>query len=375
MAVGLGSISQIINAQVIKNETSNMGSLVTITERLVERLNEQKASQAVDFNSNGDYIRARRESQKLANFKEKISDSVSATTKAKKAATFIEADLDKMKAKLQTLLGSTSNEDRATAATEFNDLYNNINARASGANQIVNHQNINLIGRTNGPDWDTKDLYTSTNQSGGFTKIEGAYLGTQHEIIDADGYAWRFDEMNELYKQYLNDGTDVATGSEISMADMTISSFDSSTDSVTLSNGADTISGTLNRGGLGILKSEYYSNFSDDTSVQDAIDDIDSAIIYFDTNSTRMNANASLLQSNNNLIKKQIAQLEKEVAEIVTEEIQANGAKNRAANLKFTLAISNVNIMSKSNEGLILNMLQLTQPQSSASGIFGMMGY
>ena len=75
------------------------------------------------------------------------------------------------------------------------------------------------------------------------------------------------------------------------------------------------------------------------------------------------------------MIKKQIAQLEKEVAEIVTEEIQANGAKNRAANLKFTLAISNVNIMSKSNEGLILNMLQLTQPQSSASGIFGMMGY
>jgi hypothetical protein len=375
MAVGLGSITEIINIQLSRNQVSGMGSLVTITERLVERLNEQRTSQAVDFDSNVDYRRSRRQIFKLQAFKDKISDSVSAATKAKNAASFIETHLDSMKTKLQTILGSTSDEDRATLATEFDELYSKINSRADGANQLVNHQSVNLIGNTNGPDWTTRDLYSPTSQSGGFTKIEGSYLGTKHEIIDADGYAWRYDEGANLYKQYLNDGTNVATGAEYSATDMTVQSFDHSDDSVTLSNGTDTITGTLNRGGLGVLKSEYYSSFADDTAVQNAIDDIDAAIIYFDTNSTRLTANASLLQGNTFLIKQQIAQLEEEVADIVTKEIKENGARNRAANLKFTLAISNINLISQQNSGLIQNMLQLTQPLDRASGIFGMMGY
>jgi len=280
-----------------------------------------------------------------------------------------------MKSKLEALLGSTSDDDRATAATEFDSLYADINSRADGANQIVNHRNVNLIGNTSGPDWPTDTIYTPTNRSGGYTTVEGTYLGTKHEIIDADGYAWRYEENNNIYKQYANDGTGVATGSEISATDMTVSSFDSSDDSVTLSNGTDTITGTLSRGGLEILNSEYYGSFADDTSVQDAIDDIDAAIIYFDTNSTRLTANTSLLQGNIFMIGKQIAFLEEEVADIVTEEIQTNAAINRAANLKFTLAINTINIISANNQGLIQNMIELARPQEKAQGLFGIFGY
>ncbi len=375
MAVGLGSIAEIINTQLSKNQISGMSALVSITERLVERLNEQKATQAVDFESNADYLRARKKVFQLQAFKDKVSDNVSAATKAKNAASFIEVDLDTMKSKLETLLGSTSDEDRATAATEFDELYNNINARADGANQIVNHRNVNLIGNTKGPSWNTEDIHTPTNRNGGYTTIEGAYLGTAHEIIDADGYAWRYDKGSDVYKQYLNDGTGVATGTEISGIDMTVDSFDSSDDSVTLSNGTDTISGTLNRGGLGVLNSEYYSSFADDTSIQDAIDDIDAAIIYFDTNSTRLTANTSLLQGNSYMIKQEIARWEEEVADIVTEEIHLNAAKTKAANLKFTLAINNINLVSQNNQGLLLNVMQAAGPQESASGLFGMLGY
>lgn len=375
MAIGLGSITEIVNTQLSMNQMNNMGSLVTLTEQLVQRLNEQKADQAVNFEDNADYRRSRRETVKLQAFKEKIADSVSAATKAKNAASFIETYLDSMKTELQTILGSGSAEERAAAATEFDKLYADINARADGANQFVNHQNINLIGNTTGPDWDTKTLYTPTNQSGGYVAIEGAYLGTEQEVIDASGFAWRYDEGNNVYKQYINDGTGVATGSEISATDMTVQSFDHATDSVTLSNGTDTITGTLNRGGLGVLSSEYYSSFADDTAVQEAIDDIDAAIIYFDTKSSRLTANASLLQSNTYLIKEQIARLEKETAEIVTLEIQENGARNRAANAKFAFAINNINMISQNNQGLIQNMMELASPQESAGGLFGMMGF
>tara|TARA_B100000315_G_scaffold257085_1_gene304739 strand:- start:734 stop:1861 length:1128 start_codon:yes stop_codon:yes gene_type:complete len=375
MAIGLGSIAEIINTQLAKNQVAGMSSLVTITERLVERLNDQKADQAVDFESNADYRRARRRSLRLQAFKDKISDNVSAATKAKNAASFIEVHLDSMKSDLEALLGSTSDEDRAAAATDFDELYNNINSRANGANQLVNYQNVNLIGNTHGPDWNTDTIYTPTNKTGGFTTIEGAYLGTEHEIIDADGYAWRYDKGNNIYKQFYNDGTNVATGLEYTATDMTVQSIDHSDDSVTLSNGTDTITGTLNRGGLGVLNSEYYSSFADDTAVQEAIDDIDAAIIYFDTNSTRLTANTSLLQGNVYMIREEISLLEKEIADIVTVEIQENGARNRAANLKFTLAINNINLVSQNNMGLIQNMLELASPQEKAQGLFGMLGY
>jgi len=42
MAVGLGSSAQYVDIQLARNEISGMSSLVTITERLVEQLNEQK---------------------------------------------------------------------------------------------------------------------------------------------------------------------------------------------------------------------------------------------------------------------------------------------------------------------------------------------
>ncbi|MDP7600143.1 MAG: hypothetical protein QF605_02050 [Rhodospirillales bacterium] len=60
----------------------------------------------------------------------------------------------------------------------------------------------------------------------------------------------------------------------IDFGDFTAQIIDHSDDSVTLSNGTDTITGTLNRCGLGVLNSDYYSSFADDTTVQEAIDDI-----------------------------------------------------------------------------------------------------
>jgi hypothetical protein len=296
-----------------------------------------------------------------------------------------------MKLKLEAILESTSVEDRATLAEQFDKLYNDINSRANGANQIINYRVFNLIGNANGPDWNTTNLSTATNQNGGFTTIEGAYLGTGHEIIDTSGYAWRLDESAGLYKQYTNDGSEIATGKEISATNMVINQFNSSTgsfsnsdsqdlaelgtDPVTLSNGTDTISGTLNRGGLEILSSAYYGSFTDDTSVQNAIDDIDRAIIYFDINAARMSANTSLLQGNDFMIKEQIMGLQKETAAIVTEEVRESSVKSRAAELKFTFALNDIKILTDSSQGLLQNMLMGAQQDTKASGLFGLLGY
>ena len=178
-----------------------------------------------------------------------------------------------------------------------------------------------------------------------------------------------------MYAQYNSTGT--KTGKEIPTENMTISSFEASgeTDAITISNGSETLSGTLNRGGLKILQAQYYKNFSDDVSIQNAINDIDKAIIYFDTKAARIRGNTTLLQGNNDLIKEQVAKLEKEVADIVSLEIKENGAKSRAEGLKFAITLNNMNLVSQNNQALIQNMLQAAQGPGDASGIFGLMGY
>ena len=371
----MSSIGDIVNAHVSRNEVTGMSSLVTITEKLVERMNERKSAQVVDFDNNSDYRRSKREIGKLLSFKDQISNNVTVSSKAQSALGGIEEHMDSMRTKLQSILGSNSQEDRESTASEFNKLWEKINASADGANHIINFQNINLIGNTKGPDWETEDVYTRTSQKGGYTTIEGAYLGTNFELIDEDGNTWRIAENADFYKQFNSNGLE--TGKKVSSGDITISNFDvtNDTSSLTLSNGTDSISGTLNRGGLKILQSKYYNNFTDDNSVQNAINDIDKAIIHFDTKAARIRGNTTLLQSNNDLIKEQVAKLEKEVADIVSIEIKENGAKSRAEGLKFAITMNNMNLISQNNQGLIQNMLQAAQGPGKASGIFGLLGY
>jgi len=371
----MSNIDGIVTAQLSRNEVMGMSSLVSITEKLVERMNENKASKAVDFENNSSYRRGKRQIGRLLNFKNQISDSVTAASKAQIALGFIEQHMDSMRTELQSILGSASHEDRESTATEFNKLWVNINARADGANHTVNYRDTNLIGNTAGPDWKTEDIYTRTSQKGGFTTIEGAYVGSNFELIDADGYSWRIAENKEVYKQYNSTGAE--TGKKISSENIAISSFDASnsTNALTLSNGDETISGTLNRGGLGILQSQYYNNFIDDISIQNAINDIDKAIVYFDTKAARIRGNTTVLQSNNDLIKEQVSKLEKEVADIVTLEIKENGAKSRAEGLKLAITMNNMNLISQNNQALIQNMLQAAQGPGDAMGIFGLMGY
>ncbi len=369
----VASINDIINIRLNTNHFSGMDSLVTISERLVERMQEERPDQAVDF-SDRRYHRARREVVKLSAFKEKVANNIAVTTKAKSAAGFVEKYLDDMKTDLELLLGSTDDAARATAAADFNEYLDKINSKVDGANQIIDYKNVNLIGNTLGPDWETDTISAKITDGGAYTEIEGGYLGTRFQIQDADGDYWQFHEGDNVYREYSSDGSGETTGVEISADNMTVSSYDSSDESVTLTNGTDTITGTVQRGGLGLLNAEYYNDFADDTSVQEAIDDIEAAIEYFDSTASLITAKTTLLEGNFDLIKKKIANAEEDSANIVNEQITESAAKTRAANLKMTLAINNINMISNANQGLVENMMMMASPIPKAPGVFGMMG-
>ena len=374
MAITTGSINGIVDTQLSHNQFNSMSAISLISQRLLERSKEDSADVAVNFESPA-ILRATREISKMVAFKERISDSVSAVSKAKDAINWTKTYLNRAKTDLSNILGSSSSADRTTAATSFDGHLSNINGKVNGANQLVGFNNINLIGNTEGPDWKTDDIYTPTsNAGGGILEIKGAFLGVDFQVTDTNGLHWRLDAIDKTFYQYSSDGTGKRTGQSMPAEGMTIESYDPISGAITYG-GTGTLDGTLQRVGLNILTSEYYKNFADDASVQTAIGDIDKALAILNVEGNSIKADAAILEGRIKLVDAKINSFEAEKDLIVSEEVDASNAVTKAADLKLRMSLINLDLLSAASNGLVENMLSLSRGPQKASGLFGLMGY
>ena len=171
MAAISGSITEIINTHLARNEFNAQDSIVLITKQLIERNREERASVAIDY-ERADYVRASKEIARMTKFKDKVADNVAAANKARSALEWAESYLTSAKTELTQLLGSTSGTDRAAAASVFDGFIQSINSRVSGANVTVDgYRNVNLVGNTRGPDWKTDTILPPP-----VTKVQGSPL-------------------------------------------------------------------------------------------------------------------------------------------------------------------------------------------------------
>ena len=374
MAITTDSINGIVDTQLSQNQFNSMSAISLISQRLLERSKEDSADVAVNFESPA-ILRATREISKMVAFKERISDSVSAVSKAKDAINWTNTYLNRAKTDLNNILGSSSSADRTAAATSFDGHLSNINGKVNGANQLVGFNNINLIGNTEGPDWKTDDIYTPTsNTGGGILEIKGAFLGVDFQVTDTNGLHWRLDAIDKTFYQYSSDGTGKRTGQSMPAEGMTIESYDPISGAITYG-GTGTLDGTLQRVGLNILTSEYYKNFADDASVQTAIGDIDKALAILNVEGNSIKADAAILEGRIKLVDAKINSFEAEKDLIVSEEVDASNAVTKAADLKLRMSLINLDLLSAASNGLVENMLSLSRGPQKASGLFGLMGY
>ncbi len=374
MAITTGSINGFVDTLLLHNQFNSMSAISLITQRLLERSKEESADVAVNFESPA-ILRATREISKMVAFKERISDSVSAVSKAKDAINWTKTYLNRAKTDLNNILGSSSSADRTAAATSFDGHLSNINGKVNGANQLVGFNNINLIGNTEGPDWKTDDIYTPTsNAGGGILEIKGAFLGVDFQVTDTNGLHWRLDAIDKTFYQYSSDGTGKRTGQSMPAEGMTIESYDPISGAITYG-GTGTLDGTLQRVGLNILTSEYYKNFADDASVQTAIGDIDKALAILNVEGNSIKADAAVLEGRIKLVDAKINGFEAEKDLIISEEVDASNAVTKAADLKLRMSLINLDLLSAASNGLVENMLSLSRGPQKASGLFGLMGY
>ena len=374
MAITPGSIHSIVETQLAKNQFNSMASIAMISQRLIERSREDSADVAVDFDR-GDLIRATQGIARMVAFKEKISDSVGASSKAKDAINSVKNYLTKAKTQLNQILGSTSGADRSAVANDFNGHLKDINAKVNGASQQVGAGKLNLVGDTKGPDWKTDDIFSPTSDTGSnFVRIEGAFLGVDFSVTDTDGFNWRLDDIDNTFYQYELDGSGQRTGQSMPSEGLTIESYDPSNGAITYG-GTGSLSGTLERVGLNLLTSEYYNDFVDDTAVTTAINDIDNALAIVTQKGSSIMADAAVLKGRVNLIDSKIKNLKDEKNIIMSEELEESVAVSKAADLKLNLAINKINLLSQAGNGLIENLLSLSNGPQKAPGLLGLMGY
>ena len=107
MDITTGSINGIVDTQLSLNQFNSMSAISLISQRLLERSKEDGADEAVNF-ERPEILRATRRISKMLGFKEKISDSVSAVTKAKDAINWTKTYLTRAKTDRNTIVGSSS---------------------------------------------------------------------------------------------------------------------------------------------------------------------------------------------------------------------------------------------------------------------------
>ena len=374
MAIPTGSINDIVGTQVALNQFSSMSAMSLISRRLLEQSEEDRPKEAVNF-ERPDILRTTKNITKLVAFKEKISDSISATSKARDAINSAKTHLNKAKTLLNTILGSSSEPDRNSAAASFDQQLGNINAKVNGANQQIGFETINLVGNTEPPEWKTDDIYLPSSATGNnLIEVKGTFLGVDFLVTDTNGFHWRLDKLDNTFYQYSTDVPAKRTEQSIPTEGLLVEDYDPTTGAITYG-GSGSLSGTLKRGGLNILTSEYYNNFADDTSVQSAISDIDKALGLINARGNPILNNAASLEGRIKIIDSKIKILESDKKLMIAQEIDASNAISKAADTKLRLAVLNIDLLSQASNGLIENMLSLSNGPPKASGLFGLMGY
>lgn len=178
-----------------------------------------------------------------------------------------------------------SSQDLTYYRDQFNSQWGEINSSVDGYSP-----EYNPIGNVDRDSWTPNTVEYKQDTSANMVRIGGTYAGNDFKITLSDGSVWRPDSGTSMMQRYNADGTKDAAGLAVASA-VELSSYDASTGQISLkvtidaSAGSQTVSGTLDKAGLGLMPSWFYrSQSSIDAGLPALSTDADRAMAYSDLN-------------------------------------------------------------------------------------------
>jgi hypothetical protein len=273
----------------------------------------------------------------LAGRRDRVTNTVTVVKQALTQSNTISSNLNYLQDQLDNLESGTITASQfATIWDNTTRLINNSAGAGATLSKDTNGGYVlqNLIGTTSRSSFSTQTLFAPYNADGQVVQIDGSYLGTDWYLTDGSSVTWNSNTgfLGSDAQSATLTGSD---GTTSSTSGITFTSFDSSTDTATftLDNGTTSVSGTVTRGGLGLLDSFLYGGF--DTNVaSDALDraqaDLNSAQATLYDAQASFRDSLNTLQSRADLFDTQIQGLSSDIADQITN-LQSPAAANLAS--------------------------------------------
>lgn len=170
-------------------------------------------------------------------------------------------DIDSELLSMRSMLSDAA-DSYELAASDFNMALMSINFGVDSYGST-----LNPIGSSNS-DWDPNTITYSTDTIVGTRSISGTYAGTDFKITQADGTVWQPENGSMVMQKTNPDGT-IDEDINVSMSNgIELASYDESTGAITVNitysaeQPSIQVSGTLERGGLGLMPAWFYRSQS-----------------------------------------------------------------------------------------------------------------
>jgi len=211
------------------------------------------------------------ESERFISVKAQINNAKIAVENGQESIATIRNTLLAMRTTV-ALAGETG-EDPEFRASEFDNQFNNINNEANSGGML-----FNLTGNINRIDFSPNTIEYRNDLGIGQTTLTGTHAGSDYRIRAADGSYWipelgtdtithRSDVQGVVQKTTLSDGTVIDKTASTRNA-VELVSYDEATGAITVEVTFDpglppeTVSGTLQRDGIGIMPSWFYEGLA-----------------------------------------------------------------------------------------------------------------
>lgn len=340
-------------------------SIFQVRFALQKRINEIRAKPAVDFND-PKMVRLQRRQDALQKTKDGLADTVSLFATTINAIFDIKSALEEARAHLVSIQSDSDAAFRADIASRFDGKLTKLNNEVDNA-KLGTRSLMKLVDRVN---FNT-GVDLAEIGGGGVLSITGTYVGSEYYIKEADGSYWLLDTTRTRlaeYTSYVN-YPDGATGTAYFFDDLVVDSYDSSTGAITIS-GPEAISGTLVRGGLGVVNSFLYNGFAADADVTNAIADIDTAINLVNTSRLQIRSQQTFFLSRAGTYDIRIGDTQDDIQDLINTMVNERTAKIYAEETRLHATLFGLSITSEQGTLLIESLLL---PQSRSPGILDFM--
>lgn len=306
-----------------------------------------------------------RDQSLLVSRKSRLAEATSTISKALTQIDFLQTHIDHLNDQLIALEGGSVTA--ADVAADWDNKLRKINILVFDAGKVTFDDgtvsyDTNLLNAQSRTSFQTDSLLAPYSTGLDSLFIEGAYLGNDHFITDSGGDFWLSDigfraseSDTGVVTEYSSFPDTVLTTNAETDLDLTSYVSDSS---ITFDAGAQTgVTGSITRGGLGLLEGWLYDRFNNATDIDRAQTDLVAAEATLLTAEAAFRSDLAVLQSGASLIDSFINGLDREIENEIEKIQNERDANLRAAEFEFEVAKFNFALLAARGNTLIQAML------------------